>query len=92
MMCVKDAVRFSKMSLKEAEIYYDENQVSEIFLVDHTVCRTELISPSLKTLYRLICDGNLTWAPIPDSGYKTVYGRDFNLDVIKSKRVSTNYI
>ena len=28
------------------------------------------------------------WAPIPDPGYKSVDGRDLNLDVINSMRVS----
>ena len=57
MMCVKDIVRFSNMSLKEAVIYYGEDQVSDIFPLDHKVCRAELISTSLKTLDKLICDG-----------------------------------
>ena len=50
MMCVKDIVRFSNMSIKEAVLYYGEDQVSNIFPLDHKVCRTELISTSLKTL------------------------------------------
>lgn len=87
MMCVKDIVRFSNMSLKEAVIYYGEDQVANIFPLDHKVCRTELISTSSKTLENLICDGDLMWAPIPDPGYKSVDGRDLNLDVINSMRV-----
>jgi hypothetical protein len=88
MMCVKDIVRFSNMSLKEASIYYGEDHASYIFPLDHTVCRTELISPSLQTLDRLICAGVLMWALIPDPGYKSVDGRDLSLDVINSMRVS----
>ncbi len=77
------------MSLKDAVIYYGEDQVSEIFPLDHKVCRTELISTNLKTLDKLICDGDLMWAPIPDPRYKSVDGRDLNLDVINSLRVSS---
>jgi hypothetical protein len=76
------------MSLKEAVIYYGEEQVANIFPLDHKVCRTELISTSCKTLENLICDGDLMWAPVPDPGYKSVDGRDLNLDVINSMRVS----
>jgi hypothetical protein len=47
MMCVKDIVQFSNMSLKEAVIYYGEDQVSEMFPLDHKVCRAELISTRL---------------------------------------------
>ena len=90
MMCVKDIVRFSNMSIKEAVLYYGEDQVSNIFPLDHKVCRTELISTSLKTLDKLICDGDLMWAPIPDPGYRSVDGRDLNLDVINSMRVSSS--
>ena len=58
MMCVKDIVRFSNMSLKEQAVtYYGEDQFSIIFPLDHKVCRAELISTSLKTLDKLICDG-----------------------------------
>jgi hypothetical protein len=92
MMCVKDIVRFSNMSLKEAELYYGEDQVSKIFPLDHMVCRTELISTSLKTLDKLISDGDLMWAPIPDPGYRSVDGRDLNLDVINSMRVRLNFL
>ena len=92
MMCVKDIVRFSGISLNEADIYCGEDQVSEIFPLDHTVCRTELMSPSLQTLDRLICDGDLMWAPIPDPGYKSVDGRYLNLDVINLMRASTKCI
>ena len=88
MMCVKDIDRFSNMSLVEANIYYGEEQVSKIFPLDHIVCRLELIAPSLKTLNNLVCDGDLMWAPIPDSSYKSNDGRDLNLDVINSMRVS----
>jgi len=82
-MCVKDIVRLSNMSLKEAVIYYGEDQVLEIFTLDRTVCRTKLISTSLKTLHMLICDGDLMWAPIPYPGYKSVDGKDLNLDVVR---------
>ena len=88
MMCVKDIDRFSNMSLVEANIYYGEEQVSKIFPLDHTVCRLELIAPSLKTINNLVCDGDLMWAPIPDSAYKSNDGRDLDLDVINSMRVS----
>ena len=91
MMCVKDIVRFSNMSLKEAELYYGEDQVSKIFPLDQMVCRTELISTSLKTLDKLISDGDLMWAPIPDPGYRSVDGKDLNLDVINSMRVRLNF-
>jgi hypothetical protein len=63
------------MFLKEAVTYYGEDQVSEIFPLDHKVCQTDLISASLKTLDKLICDGDLMWAPIPDPGYKSVDGK-----------------
>ena len=92
MMCVRDIVRFSGISLNEAGIYCGKDQVSEIFPLDHTACRTELMSPSLQTLDRLICDGDLMWAPIPDPGYKSVHGRNLNLDVINSMRISTKFI
>jgi hypothetical protein len=88
MMCVKDLDRFSNMSLVEAKIYWGEEQVSKIFPIDHTVCRVELITPSLKTLSQLALDGDLMWAPIPDSAYKSNDGRDLNLEVINSMRVS----
>jgi hypothetical protein len=88
MMCVKDLDRFSNMSLVEAKIYWGEEQVSKIFPIDHTVCRVELINPSLKTLSQLALDGDLMWAPIPDSAYKSNDGRDLNLEVINSMRVS----
>jgi len=87
-MCVKDIDRFFNMSLVEANIYYGEKQVSKIFPLDYKVCRLELIDPSLKTLHNLVCDGDLMWAPIPDSAYKSNDGRDLNLDVINSMRVS----
>jgi hypothetical protein len=88
MMCVRDIDRFSNLSLVEAKIYYGEEQVSKIFPIDQTVCRLNLIAPSLKTLYNMVCDGDLMWAPIPDSAYKSNDGRDLNLDVINSMRVS----
>ena len=88
MMCVKDLDRFSNMSLVEAKIYWGEEQVSKIFPLDHTACRVELIAPSHKTLFKLALDGDLMWAPIPDSAYKSNDGRDLNLEVINSMRVS----
>ena len=91
-MCVKEIVRCSNMSLKEAEIYYGEDQVLEIFPLDHTVCRSELNHTSLKTLYRIICDSNLMRAPLLDSGYNSVDGRDLNLDLINSMRSSSYFL
>ncbi len=88
MMCVKDIDRFSNMSLVEAKIYWGEEQVSKILLLDHTACRIELKAPNLKTLFKLACDGDLMWAPIPDTAYKSNDGRDLNLEVINSTRVS----
>ncbi len=88
MMCVKDIVRFSNMSIKEASIYYGEEQVSKLFPLNQTVCRQELISLSRKTINDLVQDGDLMWAPIPDSGYKSSDGRDLDLDAINSTRVS----
>ena len=82
-MSVKNIVRFSNMSLKEAAIYYGEDQASKMFTMDHTVCQTELISPSLNTIDKLICDGNLMWA-IPDPGNNRVDGRELNLIVNNS--------
>ncbi len=70
MMCVKDIVRYSNMAIKEASIYYGEEQVSKVFPLDHTVCRQELISVSRKTINDLVQNGDLMWAPAPDSGYK----------------------
>jgi len=81
------------MSLKEAAIYYGEDKVSENMIpLYHKVCRTKLISMSLKTLCKIICDGDLMWAPIPDPGYKSVDGRYLNLDVINLMRASTKCI
>ncbi len=88
MMCVKDIVQFSNMSIKEASICYGEEQVSKLFPLDHTVCRQELISLSRKTINDLVQDGDLMWAPVPDLRYKSSDGRDLNLDVINSMRVS----
>ncbi len=88
MLCVKDIDRFSNMSLVEAKTYYGEEQVSKIFPLEHIVCRLELIAPSLKTLSNLLCDGDLTWAPILDSANKSNDGRDLNLEVINLMRVS----
>jgi hypothetical protein len=88
MMCVKDIDRFSNMSLVEANLYWGEEQVSKIFPLDHTACRVELITPSLKTLSQLALDGELMWAPIPDFALKSNDGRDLNLEVINSMRVS----
>ncbi len=56
---------------------------------------TDIINPDnirIKILDRLICNGDLMWALIPDPGYKSVDGRDLSLDVINSMRVSKIYI
>ncbi len=88
MMCVKDIDRFSNMSLVEANIYWGEEQVSKIFPFEHTSCRLEVLNPSLKTLFKFVGDGDLMWAPIPYSAYKSNDGRDLNLEVINSMRVN----
>jgi hypothetical protein len=91
MMCVKDIVRFSNLSITETSIYHGEEHVSKKYKLDHKECRLELIAPSRKTIYNFNWDEDLMWAPIPDSGFKSTDGRDLNINVINSMRVKKMY-
>ena len=90
-LCSLDILRFSRLSVKEANTYYGEEQVSHIFPLDQTVCRSFTLTPSLRTLKTIVECGECFWGPIPDPCYKGRDGRDLNLEVINTMMVRKKY-
>ena len=75
------------MSIRQAVIYYGESQVSNIHSLDTKFAREQLLSPNSKTLKMIVEEGDLWWAPVPNSDYQTSTGRDLNLEVINEMMV-----
>ena len=85
--CERDIIRFSRMSIRQAVLYYGEIQVSNIHSLDTKFAREQFISPNSKTLTMIVEEGDLWWAPVPNSDYQTTSGRDLNLEVINRMMV-----
>ncbi len=75
------------MKVRDAETFYCESVVKNIFDIGINMTREQSRNQSLSTLSFYIDTGMTWWAPIPDSRYKSRDGRDLNLEVICSMMV-----
>jgi hypothetical protein len=78
------------MRVSVAMTYFGENNINNLVDISQAMTREQSVTPSIRILFYFIYSGITWWAPIPDTKYKSQYGRDLNLEDICSKMVSYN--